>query len=72
MKDDEADWDSCPLGIRHETELKEIQRRVDVIEKAIVDIRDCLLGRPSWLVALALTFMFGISSSLAVYILTHK
>ena len=64
-------FDACPMGIRHESELKDIQRRICIIEVAIVDIRDKLLGRPSWMVTLSLTTMFGISSSLVVYILTH-
>jgi hypothetical protein len=65
------DFENCPLGIRHESELRDFQRRISIMEIAIVDIRDKLLGRPSWMVTLMLTTMFGISSSLAVYILTH-
>ena len=71
IKETIQSFDSCPLGIRHESELKDVQRRISIMEIAIVDIRDKLLGRPSWMVTLLLTTMFGISSSLIVYILTH-
>ena len=71
IKETIQSFDSCPLGIRHESELKDVQRRISIMEIAIVDIRDKLLGRPSWMVTLLLTAMFGISSSLTVYILTH-
>lgn len=64
-------FENCPLGIRHEAELKDVQRRICIMEIAIVDIRDRLLVRPSWMVTTLLTTMFGISSSLVVYVLTH-
>lgn len=71
MDEPQKNFDACPMGIRHESELKDVQRRICIMEVAIVDIRDKLLGRPSWPVTLMLTAMFGVSSSLTVYILTH-
>lgn len=68
---DQARWDQCPHGVKHEAQIQEIVRRMSVVEEAIVEIRDRLLGRPSWIVVSALTTLFALSSSLVVYITTH-
>jgi hypothetical protein len=63
---------SCPLGIRHESEIIDIVRRTDLLERAVLEIRDKLLGRPSWIVMMAMSFLFAVCSSMTVWILTHK
>jgi len=60
------------LGIRHESEIVEIVRRTDLLERSVLEIRDKLLGRPSWLVVMMMTTLFALCSSMIVWILTHK
>ena len=58
MPDDKA---NCPIGVENKVRIVSLERRINVVEEAIVQIRDTLLGRPSWLVLFAMT---GMSSAI--------
>lgn len=66
---------SCVLGARNEQRIQAIEKSLVNINTVITEIRDKLLGRPSWVIL----FMFtGMSSSLVavtsalIYIVSSK
>ena len=64
------DWKSCPKGAIHDTEINELKRRMELIEKAVLEIRDKLLQRPSWTVSILLTALTTVCTGLAIYVIT--
>jgi len=77
--DEGVNWNLCPQGVKHDTEITEMKRRMDSYEKSIGmliaelrDIRDNLLKRPSWMVSIFITVLTGTLGSCIMFILTRK
>ena len=51
------DIDSCMLGIANKEKIIALERDMSEMKVAIHEIRDKLLGRPTWRVAMAFTGM---------------
>ena len=49
--------ENCPTGIKNRARIQALEKTVDKVQSAIEDIRDRLLGRPSWVVLFLLTVM---------------
>lgn len=70
--------ENCTLGIQNQTRIDNLERMAmeaksaqNELWDAITDIRDRLLGRPSWTVVMLLTAMSSALVGMAIYILTH-
>lgn len=63
---------TCALHSGVEERLGDHDRRLTVTEHAILDIRDKLLGRPSWSVCVIITFLCSTVVGLAVALLTRN
>ena len=50
----------------HDVRLTEHERRIKAVETAVMDIRDELLGRPSWAVCILLTLLTSSTVGLLV------
>ncbi len=48
------------LGVENKTRLSDHERRLVILEGAVFEIRDKLLSRPSWFVALVITALVGL------------
>ncbi len=57
--------ENCPLGIENKTRIDGMESDIIETKVAINDIRDKLLGRPSWVVL----FLFTLMSSAIVGLL---
>jgi hypothetical protein len=57
--------DDCTLGVQNQTRIGNIEKKMDEFGEAINDIRDRLLGRPSWII----TVLFAMMSSTVVGLL---
>ncbi len=53
--------DECILGVKNEQKIKNLEGNMNEMKVSIIEIRDKLLGRPSWQV---LFFLTGMSSLL--------
>ena len=60
------DTKTCPMGIENRQRIVGLEQDVSEVKAAINDIRDRLLGRPSWIVL----FLFTIMSSAIVGLVT--
>ena len=60
----------CPDHSGHETTLNDHERRISEVEKAIIDIRDRLLARPSWAVLSLISLLTSAVVGLALYVIT--
>ncbi len=60
---------SCPMGIENKTRIDSMEKDISQITLAINDIRDKLLGRPSWVVLFILSTMSSAIVGMAVIIL---
>jgi len=49
--------EGCVLGARNEQRIKGLEARILKVEEAIIDIRDRLLGRPTWIVMTIITIL---------------
>jgi hypothetical protein len=74
-----SEWHMCPIGVKHEAQVEELQRRMQTLEKCIEqmtreirEIRDRLLGRPSWATTYTIMTLVGALTTCVMYILTHK
>ncbi len=54
--------DDCILGVKNEQKIKALEANMNEMKASIVEIRDTLLSRPSWVVL----FLFTGMSSLLV------
>lgn len=72
---------SCALGIKNSEQIKamndrqerdhnETNRRLAIVEKGITDIRDNLLGRPTWIQLIIITLLSGLCAGLSTWALT--
>lgn len=61
--------DNCVLGAKNEQRIISLEKRIGSVEKAVIDIRDRLLGRPSWAVMLIITMLSSISVGLIVKVI---
>ncbi|MCE5185038.1 MAG: hypothetical protein LLF76_02810 [Planctomycetaceae bacterium] len=52
----------CTLGVKNQARIDNLEKGWDEMKDAITEIRDSLLGRPSWVVV----FMFSAMSSIIV------
>ncbi len=62
----------CPVGVENATRITDHERRLEILENAIFEIRDKLLQRPSWFVSLAITALATCVVGLVIYIFTGK
>ena len=62
---------SCRQSQINATEIAEIKRRMDSYEDTVCDIRDRLLGRPSWAVLAIITTLTSLSIGLLVVVIKH-
>jgi len=67
MPVDEKDG-RCPVGVENATRIKDHERRITIVETAIFEIRDKLLQRPSWFVAIVITALVSALVGLLIYI----
>jgi len=61
--------EDCVLGATNKNEIFNLEKRVGAVEQAIIDIRDKLLGRPSWAVMVIITMLSSICVGLIVKVL---
>ena len=47
----------CPKGVKNEQRIVSLERDMKDMKTDIKDIKDRLLGRPTWFVTIALTFL---------------
>lgn len=62
-----ANSEICPHGIKNEGRILALENDMSEVKVAITDIRDRLLGRPSWVV---LAFFTAMSSTIVGLLLT--
>lgn len=55
------DPNDCPTGAKNSTKIEDLQRRMGVVEQGILEIRDNLLGRPSWVVTTIIAFLSSVA-----------
>lgn len=67
------------MGVRHDEQIIELQKRMSSSEKIfeqirgeLREIREVLLGRPTWLVSIVLTLLTSAVLALAVFVITHR
>jgi len=53
--------ETCAVGAKNSTMIGDLQRRMENVEHAILDMRDRLLGRPSWAVCTIIAFLSSVS-----------
>jgi len=63
--------DDCTLGIQNRTRIEALERAIGSMAGDISDIRNKLLGRPSWAVCLVITTLVSAVVMMGMYILTH-
>lgn len=56
----------CVLGATNETRVTELEKKMDVILEELSEIKEKLLGRPTWLVLFIFTAMASTIASLVV------
>jgi len=61
--------DTCQHHSGHATQLAEHERRIRSVEYAVLDIRDRLLGRPSWVVVALITLLTSSTVGLLVAVI---
>ena len=61
--------DNCVLGTKNETKIKDVERRMGIVEQAVLDIREKLIGRPSWTVVFIITTLTSSSLAMATAII---
>ncbi|HUU35459.1 MAG TPA: hypothetical protein VMW48_15445 [Vicinamibacterales bacterium] len=62
----------CAQGVEHTTRIKDLERRMNTVEEAVFEIRDRLLGRPSWFVSLVITALVTACVGMGIYILKGR
>jgi len=61
--------EKCTQGEVNSTKIMSMEKRMGNVETAITDIRDRLLGRPTWIVTFALTALTSICVGLMIALL---
>ena len=64
------DQGDCPIGIRHEAEILVLKDNILVLTKDVREIRDKLLGRPSWSITIAISILSTIAFSSLTFAFT--
>lgn len=49
--------EDCILGVKNEQRIKNVEDDMSEVKSSIIEIRDKLLGRPSWVVLFIFTGM---------------
>jgi len=62
----------CPQGVQNSTRIGDLERRMKTIENAVLEIRDRLLARPSWLVSLVITGLVTACVGMGIYIVKNQ
>ena len=64
------DVDSCILGVKNQEKIVALERDMGEVKTAVHEIRDKLLGRPTWKVAMTFTGLITIVAVLLQALLT--
>jgi hypothetical protein len=68
----EKDYDTnCSFGLVNRTRLETVEKQVSTIFGDLKEIKEKLLGRPTWIVCFLLSAMLSIIVALLVFVLTH-
>jgi hypothetical protein len=71
-----SDTEQCTLGIENKTKIDQLRTDFDrfnkTITKDIREIKDKLLGRPSWFVCITIVVLAKLCAILGTYIITTK
>lgn len=62
----------CVLGATNFQRINSLEKRAEKFETAITEIRDRLLGRPSWAVLIIITAMSSLIVGLILALLNMK
>ena len=62
---------TCPMGIENRARIKSLEKDMGEVKEAITDMRDRLLGRPSWIVLFMFTAMSSTIVGLLFALLNH-
>jgi len=66
----EHDFNSCPLGVKHEEQIKELKLCYIEVAKDVKDIKERLLGRPSWIITVVIAFLSTLAFSALTFSFT--
>ena len=61
--------EDCVLGAKNQTKIDQLRQDFDKMAADIKQIKEKLLGRPSWWVVAVITALTGATSTLAMYII---
>ena len=64
------EFEDCPIGIKHTEEVKSLEERIHKLEDAIIDIRDNLIHRPSWVSTTIIAFFSTLAFSMLTLVLS--
>lgn len=60
----------CAKGIKNEQRIIALERDIVEIKKAVKDMRDGLLSRPSWFITVVITLLTGLTMASLTFALT--
>lgn len=62
--------EDCPIGVRHEAEIIALKEATAFVAKDVKDIKERLLGRPSWTVTVIITLLSTLAFSALTFSFT--
>lgn len=63
-------YEDCPRGVKHETEILALKECYSAIAKDVKDIKEQLLGRPSWTITCIIAFLSTLAFSALTFAFT--
>jgi hypothetical protein len=63
-------YEDCPLGVKHESEICAMKLNIETLTKDIRDIKERLLSRPSWFVTVIITLLSTLAFSALTFAFT--
>lgn len=63
-------FEECPLGVKHEAEISAMKCDIGTMAKDIKDMKERLLGRPSWVVTVIISLLSTLAFSALTFAFT--
>jgi hypothetical protein len=69
-KDSGMDPENCPVGVKHEAEIQALKQATNLVASDVKEIKERLLGRPSWSVTVIIAFLSTLAFSALTFAFT--